>query len=129
MNLFYVVVIGKATPKWSTFLATIALRYHLYPFRRGGKEPKSNFTSFANNIVTGIIFIQSLDLVYGIPKYLIKIFSNLKFETFHVVVKCFVSSYSYLIYESYLQVRFMVNQGVRNLYDFLNSAKPVCQSH
>ena len=44
-------------------------------------------------MMAGILFVQSLEFICGgIPKYLIKIFPSLKFETFHGGVKCFVSS-------------------------------------
>ena len=44
--------------------------------------------------VAGVLFIQSLEFICGIPNFLIKIFPSLKFETFHGGVKCFVSSLS-----------------------------------
>ena len=43
-------------------------------------------------MLAGILFIQSMEFISGIPKFLIKISPSLKFETFHGGVKCFVTS-------------------------------------
>ena len=45
-------------------------------------------------MMAGILFVQSMEFIWGIPKFLIKISPSLKFETFHGGVKCFVSSLS-----------------------------------
>ena len=43
-------------------------------------------------IAAGVLLIQSLDFIHGVPKFLIKIFSNLRFESYHVGVKCYIST-------------------------------------
>ena len=45
-------------------------------------------------MLAGILFLQSMEFISGIPKFLIKIYPSLKFETFHGGVKCFVKSLS-----------------------------------
>ena len=45
-------------------------------------------------MMAGILFIQSIEFICGIPKFLIKISPSLKFETFHGGVKCFITSLS-----------------------------------
>ena len=45
-------------------------------------------------MMAGILFVQSMEFICGIPKFLIKIYPSLKFETFHGGVKCFVTSLS-----------------------------------
>ena len=43
-------------------------------------------------MVDGFIVIQSLQLFNGIPFFVIKIYENLTFETFHYGIKCHISS-------------------------------------
>ena len=45
-------------------------------------------------MMAGILFIQSIEFICGIPKFLIKISPSLKFEAFHGGVKCFITSLS-----------------------------------
>ena len=58
-------------------------------------EEKKNLPSQTTVfMMAGILFLQSMEFISGIPKFLIKISPSLKFETFHGGVKCFVTSLS-----------------------------------
>ena len=41
-----------------------------------------------------ILTVQSLKFVDGIPLFMLRIYNNLYFETFHYRVKCYISSVS-----------------------------------
>ena len=53
---------------------------------------KRNFTVPFTTFVNGdILFLLSLSFFYGVPSFLLKISESLKFETFHIGVKCYVT--------------------------------------
>ena len=52
-----------------------------------------HFTAFVNSD-SNTLFVQSLEFCNGVPNFLIKISESLKFETFHLGVKCSVTSLS-----------------------------------
>ena len=45
-------------------------------------------------MVDGILYIQSTEFVEGIPLFLVKIHDDLKFDTYHCGIKCYVSTLS-----------------------------------